>query len=130
MTDLNCAMLELVASKVGKMQWEYYQIIYDPLTKQINIRPGKEEEKKEILTDATLFEIINDLGQSGWEAFSQIRTSDNQFEMWLKRQQRPADEAKAIEFILSPEIAEYIAEKEPKILEDIQERVKIEDSNG
>ena len=112
------------------MQWEYCQIIYDPVTKQICIRPGKDEEKKEILTDTTLFEIINGLGQSEWEAFSQIRTSDNQFEMWFKRpsrQPRPTDKAKAIEFILSPEIAEYIAKKEPKIWEDIQERVKIED---
>ena len=81
-------------------RWEYCQIIYDPGTKQISVRQGKEVEKKEILTDTTLFEIIHDLGQSGWEAFSQIRTPDNQFEMWLKRlsrQPQPAEEEKAIE---------------------------------
>jgi hypothetical protein len=110
--------------------WEYCQIIHDPVTNQISVRPGKEKEKKEILTDTTLFEIIQDLGQLGWEAFSHVRTPDNQFEMWLKRpsrQPQPTEEGKAIEFILSPEIAEYIAEKEPKIWEDIQGRVKIED---
>jgi hypothetical protein len=112
------------------MEWEYCQIIYDPGTKLICVRQGKDEEKKEILTDTTLFKLINDLGQSDWEAFSQIRTPDNQFEMWLKRpsgQSQPTEEGKGFEFILSPEIAEYIAEKEPQIWEDIQGRVKIEE---
>jgi hypothetical protein len=50
--------------------------------------------------------------------------------MWLKRpsgQSQPTEEGKGFEFILSPEIAEYIAEKEPQIWEDIQGRVKIEE---
>jgi hypothetical protein len=113
--------------------WEYCQIVYEPLTKQIGVRRGNEEEVKEILTDTTLFEIIYDLGQSGWEAFSQIRTHDNQFEMWLKRpsrQPQQAEDGTDIEFILTPEIAEYVAEKEPKIWEDIQGRVKIEEKTS
>ncbi len=113
-------------------KWEYCQIIYDPVTKQISVRLGKEKERKKILTDMTPFEIIQDLGLSGWEAFNQIRTPDNQFEMWLKRPSRqplPSEEGKAIEFILSPELADYIAEKEPKIWEDIKGRAMIDDEN-